>query len=99
MNEAYRAALAAELARVTESGWMGGTFTLSDGTTVKGATETDTIKHLTSKRDYVDGRKHTFPGIGNGWVFESSINEAGYVIVDGRNKRGQQCAIVTKKSA
>lgn len=98
----YIAKLQEELARVTQRGGAWGTFTVDArachdvGKQILGATETEVISHLTSGRDYVSGRKHRFPGIGNGWNFESAINAAGYRIVYARNYRNQRCRVVTR---
>lgn len=81
-----------ELLRATGRGEK---FTTLQGEIIEGATESDTIKHLTSGRDYFTGRQYRFPGIGNGWEFESAINAAGFRIVTARNYRNQICRVVT----
>lgn len=65
------------------------------GRIIQGATESDVIKHLTSKFDFETGRKTRFPGIGNGWNFESVINAAGFRLVSATNFRNQTCRVVT----
>ena len=84
--------LANELLRATGRGEK---FTTLQGETIEGATESDTIKHLTSGRDYYPGRQYRFPGIGNGWEFESAIEAAGFRIVTARNYRNRICRVVT----
>lgn len=88
----YLSRLTEELLRVT---CRGEKFKLPSGEVIEGATETDTIKHLTSSRDYYAGRKFTFPGIGNGWEFESAIQAAGFQVVRARNYRNTPCNVVT----
>lgn len=83
-----------ELQRVTRRGEL---FDVS-GQQVEGATESDTIQHLTSRRYYVPGRQFRFPGIANGWVFEGEIKRAGFKIVDAVNRRGQRCRVVVSAS-
>lgn len=91
MSEEYIQALQSELLRVVGAGER---FTVG-GETIEGATETDTIEHLTSKRGGRPGRKHLFPGLGSGWAFQNAIEKAGFRIVQGTNRRGQPCRIVT----
>ena len=84
--------LANELLRATSRGEK---FTTLQGEIIEGATESDTIKHLTSGRDYYPGRQYRFPGIGSGWEFESAIEAAGFRIIKARNYRNQICRVVT----
>lgn len=97
MDAVTTARLALELDRVTNAG---GQYTLANGTTVKAATETEAIRHLTSTRFgyYVEGRQFRFPGIGNGWVFDSSIEAAGYTRVSARSSRNLPCNILIKQA-
>ena len=89
------AALQDELLRVVGRVSYDSTFTLPNGATIQGATETDVIKHLTSGRDYVTGRQYRFPGIGSGWYFSEAIESAGFRLVKAKNFRGQTCSVVT----
>lgn len=84
--------LANELLRATGRGEK---FTTLQGEIIEGATESDTIKHLTSGRNYYDGRQYRFPGIGSGCEFENAITAAGFRIVKARNYRNQNCRVVT----
>lgn len=93
MTPTYRAQLQEELLRAVVT--FGAAYTAADGSKIHGATETETIKHLTSGRDYFSGRQYRFPGIGDGWRFESAIVEAGFRVVEARNYRGQKCRVVT----
>ena len=88
----YIAKLQAELIRVC---CRGNKFTLDNGDAIDGATESETIAHLTSSRDYCTGRQTRFPGIGNGWNVESAINAAGFKVITAKNRRNQTCRIVT----
>lgn len=87
--------LASELERVINAPRTG-YFTLDSGERVKSATESDVKEHLTSTRFgcYEDGRQYRFPGIANGWRFDTEIKKAGYHRVEARNSRGQRCQIV-----
>lgn len=89
------AALQNELLRVVGQTSFYNAFTLPNGSTIQGATESDVIKHLTSARDYVSGRQYRFPGIGSGWYFSEAIEAAGFKIVQAKNYRGQTCSVVT----
>lgn len=60
-----------------------------------GATETDVIAHLTSRRDYVAGRTQSFPGIAHHTRFEPELEACGFVVVEAINYRGQRCRAVT----
>jgi len=93
----YLEQLRTELERVCTDPCDSGMFLVEDGYDVRGATESTVIKHLTSGRDYVSGRQYRFPGIGNGWNFESAINAAGYRLIRATNRRGQKCRIVVEK--
>ena len=95
MNTEYIKSLADEILLALTKGHMHGKFTLQSGEEVEGITVSDCIKHLTSSRDYVEGRKFRFPGTGNGWNLESRIEAAGFRIVNARNRRNQPCNIVT----
>lgn len=95
MNAEDTKKLTDEILLAMTKGHMHGKFTLQNGEEVEGITVSDCIKHLTSSRDYVEGRKFRFPAIGNGWHFDSRIEEAGFRIVHARNRRNQPCNIVT----
>lgn len=95
MTSKYYTDLQDELFRVVARVSVYNTFTAKDGSALQGATETDVIKHLTSRTDYVSGRQHTFPGIASGWRFPESIKAAGFTIVEAKNYRGQLCRVVT----
>lgn len=95
MTEEYMTHLQEELLRVTGRKGIYHTFTLSDGQTIQGATESDTKKHLTSRGDFVTGRQYRFPGIGNGWEFSSAIEKAGFRLTQAKNYRGQTCTVIT----
>lgn len=84
--------LANELLRATGRGEK---FTTIQGEIIEGATESDTIKHLTSGRNYFTGRQYRFPGIGSSREFENAIKAAGFRIVKARNYRNQICRVVT----
>lgn len=91
----YLEHLSTELHRVCTSPCDSSTF-MAGIHHFRGATESTVIKHLTSGRDYVTGRQHRFPGIGNGWNFEPAINAAGYRLITATNKRNQTCHVVVK---
>lgn len=91
MTPEYLSQLAEEVLRALTHG---GKFTLNTGEVIDAATESDVIAHLTSGRNYHSGRKFRFPGIGNGWRFDSEMNAAGFKVIEARNRRGQKCRII-----
>lgn len=95
LTPTYLAHLQEELLRVVCRTGVYHTFTLDDGTTIQGSTETDVKQHLTSKRDFVSGRQHRFPGVASGWEFDSALQTAGFRIVKARNYRNTPCRVVT----
>jgi hypothetical protein len=95
MNASYIDSIANELLRVAGQKGVSHTFTLPNGETIQGATESDTIKHLTSGREFVAGRQFRFPGVGSGWNFSGAVEAAGFRIVSAKNFRGQTCRVVT----
>lgn len=95
LSKKYIEDLQTELLRVTGQTGIYHQFTLPNGELIQGATESDTIKHLTSGRDYVTGRQFRFPGMGNGWNYPVAFREAGFRILSARNYRNQPCRIVT----
>ena len=70
-------------------------FIDAKGETIQGATETDVRKHLTSSRDYFEGRQFLFPGLSTSWEFYKAIEAAGFRSVRARNFRNQECNVIT----
>lgn len=96
MNAIDIARLTEELDRVTAAGDL---YTLLNGRKVIAETESRAIAHLTSKHDFVPGRKYRFPGIGNGWRWSGDVEKAGYVIVGARNSRNLPCRVLVRGAA
>lgn len=92
-------ALKIELNRIVDAPRTGFYTIEHSGQYIKAATESDTIRHLTTK-DHCSaepGREYRIAGIG-GWRFESTIKEVGFKIVYARNSRNQPCRIVVRAS-
>lgn len=88
-------ALKTEVLRMMDSKRYSQDFMTSDGS-VRGVTETDLISHLTSKRNFEQGRQYRFPGIAADWGFETKLNSVGFKLIPGRNQRGNNCRVVTQ---
>jgi hypothetical protein len=95
-TEQYLENLRTELDRCCGAGFYN-TYKDAKGHLVIGGGESHVKQHLTSRMNYVKGRKFRFPGITNGWNFRPAIETAGYQIVTAINYRGQTCSVVTKK--
>lgn len=93
----YLERLKIELDRCCGEGYYN-TYTDDTGNKFIGGGESHVKKHLTSSRDYVSGRQFRFPGIANGWEFESAIRAAGYRLTKARNYRNQSVYVVTKNT-